>query len=161
MSETGAPRVRQVLVAVDDSDASRRTVDFVNEFFAGLDVVVIGLNVASVPDQEPATTYEAPIFAWPFPAPSHPVDEPVLATTDLDAAVERGRAAIQETGLRDDEEIVRVGPVVQTILTVAAQRDVDLIVLGSNHKGVFERLWSGSTSSGVTRSSDRPVLVVP
>ena len=41
--ETGGHR-RQMLVAVDESDASERVVSFVDEFFAGLDVEVVGIR---------------------------------------------------------------------------------------------------------------------
>jgi hypothetical protein len=38
--------MKRVLVAVDDSDASRRAATFVNYFFDGMDVEILAVNVA-------------------------------------------------------------------------------------------------------------------
>jgi nucleotide-binding universal stress UspA family protein len=58
-------------------------------------------------------------------------------------------------------EIVREGPVVETIDKVAEEIDADLIVMATaGHKGFLDAL-RGSTTEGVVRTARRPVLAVP
>ena len=53
------------------------------------------------------------------------------------------------------------GKTVDTILTEAADLDVDMIVVGSHGHGAMYQLLVGSISEGVLQGSSRPVLVVP
>ena len=48
----------------------------------------------------------------------------------------------------------------EAILEAAAAEDVDLVVMGSHGRGRLGRLVMGSTSTRVSRESDRRVLVV-
>jgi nucleotide-binding universal stress UspA family protein len=58
-------------------------------------------------------------------------------------------------------EIVREGPVVDTIDKVAEEIGADLIVMATaGHKGFLDAL-RGSTTEGVVRTARRPVLAVP
>jgi nucleotide-binding universal stress UspA family protein len=49
----------------------------------------------------------------------------------------------------------------EQILRVAAQKDIDLIVVGSHGGGVVERQFLGSTTLHLLRQAESPVLVVP
>ncbi len=51
--------------------------------------------------------------------------------------------------------------IVGAILEFADERGADLIVIGTHRPGRIERLVVGSTSEGVIRKSEIPVLVVP
>ena len=53
------------------------------------------------------------------------------------------------------------GKTVDTILTEAADLDIDLIVVGSHGHGAMYQLLVGSISEGVLHRSSRPVLVIP
>ena len=44
---------------------------------------------------------------------------------------------------------------------VAASRDCDLLVVGTNHKGILKRVMDGSVSAYCVRHSQIPVAVVP
>src|ERR687891_913733 len=59
--------MKRVLVAVDETEASRRAAEFVDRFFAGMDVSITAVNVARQPvEWLPATPYGG-VFAWPWP----------------------------------------------------------------------------------------------
>jgi len=53
------------------------------------------------------------------------------------------------------------GSTVETILEVAKEREVDIIVLGSHGRGVIANAIMGSTSEGVVNKSRCPVLIIP
>jgi nucleotide-binding universal stress UspA family protein len=148
--------MRRILVAVDDSDASARVARFVNAFFSGFDAEVLAINVAEV-----SATWIPPVvgfgvmYPWPYSIASDHLNE---FSRD---AQQRAERMIAESQVRDDEAIVEFGEPAITILNAAAERDVDLIVVGSNHKGVFERLLDSSVSRKVLHEAKRPVLVVP
>jgi nucleotide-binding universal stress UspA family protein len=62
---------------------------------------------------------------------------------------------------REANEIVRQGPVIDTIVDVAALVRADLIVMATaGHKGILDAL-RGSTTEGVIRRARRALLAVP
>ncbi len=78
------------------------------------------------------------------------------AEEHLAAARERARAA----GVAA-EAAVRGGHPAREILTVAAEIQADLIVLGSHGRGGVEHLLLGSVAEKVMRKAECPVMVVP
>jgi len=66
----------------------------------------------------------------------------------------------EESNLVEDV-VVRPGRPAQTIIDVANERNVDLIVVGSHTDTSFGAGLLGSTARKVTQLSKKPVLVVP
>ena len=52
------------------------------------------------------------------------------------------------------------GDVAETLARIAQERGADLIVVGSSHKGVLDRLLAPSVSKELARTAPVPVLVV-
>ena len=150
-------------MAVYRKDAEGRFT-FVNGFFGGLDVEVIGMHVGHVPVAWiPPGVAMGSVFAWPYPV----VNDPAIATGG-EAEEERRAAAaaeaertVRESGLRDDETVVEFGDPADAIRAAAMERRVDLIVVGSHHKGGLQRLLTGSVVAELQRDCPCPVLVVP
>lgn len=149
-------RRRTVVVAVDGSEASERVVAFVNEFFGGLEVEVIGINVgpgpaAWLPRGLVAGTY----FYWPY------VSAPAVPTSDdYEDSLRDAVHTVEASGLIDDQVVAEVGEPVAHILNVVNERGADLVVVGDNHKSAWRRLFEGSVSSDLRRQAPCPVLVV-
>lgn len=61
----------------------------------------------------------------------------------------------------DVVEVVRKGKAAEEILLHAEEEDVDLIVMGAEHKPFLEITALGTTSERVIRHSSKPVLVLP
>ncbi|HEY6945071.1 MAG TPA: universal stress protein [Candidatus Acidoferrum sp.] len=61
----------------------------------------------------------------------------------------------------DVVEVVRKGNAAEEILLHADEEDVDLIVMGAEHKPFLEITTLGTTSERVIRHSSKPVLVLP
>ncbi|QPV61297.1 universal stress protein [Halosimplex litoreum] len=79
---------------------------------------------------------------------------------------ERGEAVAREIrvhGARTGvpvETAIRAGDPAQEIRAFAAQRGVDLVVLGTHGRMGIDRLVMGSVAASVLREADRPVLTV-
>jgi len=155
-AETLHLRHRTVLVAVDESDASHRVVTFVNAFFHGLGVEVIGINVGHEPASWIPTGLAAGgYFYWPYvgesPAPARRDHE------DLREAAE----TIEASGLIDDGVVVELGDPAEHIRSAAIEHRADLIVIGDSHKSGWRRFLEGSVTSDLQSQAPCPVLVVP
>jgi nucleotide-binding universal stress UspA family protein len=72
-------------------------------------------------------------------------------------------AGVKETAAAEGIDCTTVeadGVIVEEICRIAAERDAQLVVVGSHGWGAARRLWSGSVSTGLVHSAPCPVLVV-
>ena len=56
--------------------------------------------------------------------------------------------------------LVKLGPVVETIIDVAEREGTDLIAMASHGRGGLSRVFYGSVAAGVLQRVDRPLLLV-
>jgi nucleotide-binding universal stress UspA family protein len=86
-----------------------------------------------------------------------------LAAADLRDAEEQLRAwlPIEAVAGCQLQPVVRRGDAGEQILTLARQADVDLVVLGAQHRTFVDTTVLGVTTVRVTRHAPCPVLVVP
>jgi nucleotide-binding universal stress UspA family protein len=89
------------------------------------------------------------------PAAGMPAPAETAARAYLDAVAARLRAA----GVRANV-LVREGPVAATVLAVARQLGVGLIVIGSNRRWPLTRLVLGDTAQAIVRGATCPTLLV-
>jgi len=75
------------------------------------------------------------------------------------ARLEQARSYLEGRGLAADL-VPTKGTPADAIIRLAQERNVDLIVVGSRHKGFFERLVEGSVNQNVLRRAGCDVLVV-
>ncbi len=155
---------KTVLVAVDQSEGSRRAAAFVDRFFGGTDVSITAVNVSAdpalLPPVVPVGVPFGGVYAWGlWPGPAGQVG--MVGSED-----ERGRAlaeaeavAAREAPSAAEAE-ARLGDPVDAIVEAAEEIDADLIVVGTNDRGLLDRLIGGSVSRELVKSAPRPVLVV-
>ena len=67
---------------------------------------------------------------------------------------------LREQGM-DSEALLIHGATADTILAEAKRLHADLLILGNHHKGVFQRMVSGSTGDEMVHHADCPILLVP
>jgi nucleotide-binding universal stress UspA family protein len=140
----------RVLIGLDRSEASQHAARVAVELLSAVpDVEYLCVNVDDTAAAQLAGAGAfgsvmplGPVPAWPPPEVGHP---PPVDTS----AVPEGEV-LRETG----------EPVTE-ICRAADEHQVDLIVVGSHHKGVLERLVDPSVLPRLLRCSTRPVLVVP
>ena len=144
-----APRMARILVSLDGSILAENTLPYARAFATAFGSEIILLAVPQVPQVQ---DYRAP-----------------------DAAVTQIRTKTEETmdnfldaiarSLRADGVQVRTmtqGSLpVRTIVSVADEEDVDLIMLTSRGRGGFDRIIMGSVAESVVAQSHRAVLMVP
>jgi nucleotide-binding universal stress UspA family protein len=139
--------VKRILVALDDTEASRRVAQYVNELFAGDGFEIIGLNVSPAPVPWIPPVGYGEVYA--FPAAPAGVTSPDEVQEAEAVATEHAAHAVEDAGLEADEKYA-----------AAVDHDVDLIVVGSHDKGAFKRFLVGSVSTTLVHEAPRPVLVV-
>ena len=148
MPRTTAPRVfRSILCPVDFSNNSRAALRYAAMLARLSDAHLLVLYVND------------PLLATA--AATRPDAEEILASTENDlrrfvsAGVSKPTPPIPATLL------TVAGKPAQEILKAAERHDCDLIVMGYRGAGRASRLLFGSTTEGVVRTSNIPVLAVP
>jgi nucleotide-binding universal stress UspA family protein len=140
----------KVLVALDESSASKHAAQVASRLFGGPDTEFLALSVARVPTAwaDPfGGVYALPQSFWDNLPSEGMSEEEILEATD-------------QSGIVDAEPLLDVGGPVERIIAAAEEHDVDVIVVGSHDKGFLRRLIDPSVSEGVVHQSQRPVLVV-
>lgn len=66
----------------------------------------------------------------------------------------------QDAGIQSHQRVIKGDPGL-AIIEIAAEQDVDLIVMGSQQKGLVRRFLLGSVSNYVVNHSTCPVLIIP
>ena len=142
--------MQRILVAVDETAASRRAAAFVDGLFGGRDdVSIVAVNVAQVPvDWMPPAPYGG-IYAWPFTVGGE--------RSAIDEALAREEAKSQAVAVAQAPHDAEV----EVIERAAEDENADLVVVGSNDKSFLQRLLGGSVSEELARHRTRPVLIVP
>jgi len=149
-------RPLRVLVAVDDTDASLDALAFAQDILPPRSEILL-LNVAASIADSPFLLAPTPLAAGV--APPDTVAEGEDLTLRARAVLAEARAALDRSDL-DVSVVVDEGDAASRICAAAADADVDLVVVGTNDRGLFERMWMGSVSKRVVVAAPCPVLVV-
>jgi len=142
---------RRILVPVDGSETSMSVIGAAEKFgeLYGSDVLVLHVNPPFVPPGALLPGMEAAFpFTRPEPLPSE--EDPVTKT-----AADRFRHA----GLKVTRLTVEGEPATE-ILDLSANREMDLIALGTHGRTGIRRWALGSVAERVLRSTDVPLLLV-
>ena len=140
----------KILVCVDLSDSTEEILKIIEKLCRPLNAKIWLLHNA-MPEPE---TIEFKV-------------DPVEARESLAKIFHHQHRQIQELAERfrksgvDATALLVHGKTVDTILTEAADLDIDLIVVGSHGHGAMYQLLVGSISEGVLHKSSKPVLVIP
>ena len=144
--------IETIVVGYDGSAVGERVLARSAEIaaaFAGTIVVVV-VDEVPVLGAAPMRTADVPPLLV-----TDPIDHDLSRKTQI----ERARNALENLGATC-EIVSPTGIAEDQILAVAADRNADLIVVGTNEPGFFERLLAGSVSGAVARSATCDVLVV-
>lgn len=144
----GQVEFRRVLCAVDFSDASLHALEYAMTIAEENDAVLTLLHV------------------YPFPGDLLPPLSDQAARAGLqsmmDAEKHRLEALVPDTLRRycSVEPMVRPGVVDREIISAAAERTADIIVMGVHGRGALDVMVFGSNTARVVRAATCPVLVV-
>jgi nucleotide-binding universal stress UspA family protein len=139
--------MKRILVGVDGSEpaseAARLAADIALRFGARLTLAYCVAPLLLPPDAYELTTAE--------------VEQEHIWHARKLLASEIGR--LSETGVEIDG-IVLTGSPAERLAVAAAERDVDLVAVGSRGRGAVARVLLGSVSDRLVHISPKPVLVV-
>lgn len=149
--------LKTILVATDLSDTSRRGLLYACSLAAEEKGSLVVLHVAN---EFAAWGYYSEEFAWLDGAAQPWPRDRVLAEANLDLNhfLEQHLEVLKPIPLVTKR--VTLGPVPQRIVAVAAEQQVDLIILSPRRHYGLRRLFAGSITASVTRLSPCPVLAV-
>jgi nucleotide-binding universal stress UspA family protein len=155
-----------VLLAVDDSDASRRAATTAHQLF-GEGAAYVAVNVADIGELTPAmagawgAAYPVPWgMTWSVSVP--PMGSGTTDATDALRSAARATAddVVADAGVTGAEPVGAIGDPVEAILRAAHERNVDVVVVGATEQSWFARLVHPSVSKDLIQRADVPVLVV-
>lgn len=136
-----------ILLPTDGSGPAKAATKEAMELVDSLDARLHAVYSLDVGEPEPA--FEPPNFKQG-------------ADTKAGKALDSVQNAASQLGFEQDIvwSVVR-GPTAESILTYAANHDIDLIVMGTHARTGVDRLIIGSIAENVIRESTAPVLTVP
>ena len=140
----------KILVAVDLSDATGRVVQVAERIAAPMSGVVRLLHVAEA----------EPDFVGFDAGPDVVRDQVAKEYRDEHRSVQAHADALRAANI-DASALLIKGPIIETILNEAKRFEADLLIVGSHGFGAIYDLLVGSSSRGVLKDTDIPVLVVP
>jgi nucleotide-binding universal stress UspA family protein len=144
--DDGGSLYKVILVPIDFSESSNRTLEYATHIAAREDANLWLLHVFRVPD------YASTHYGW-GPQNLHAAQEEALENLNEVAQGALGR------GIKV-KACFRVGHPVEEIVLLANDPEVDLVVIGSNGYSAIQRFLLGSTAGRVIEHAPCPVLVV-
>ena len=154
--------MRHIAVALDGSDAADRAIDFAADLGGrfGADLVlthVISASTLVSADPGPA----GPLANLRAPMKIENTSLPEVFTETANDLLAKAKGRAEARGARHVHTDVRVGEPAEAILSVAKEREVDVIVLGKRGQGRLAGLLLGSISQKILALARCAVIVIP
>lgn len=140
----------KILVAVDLSDATGKVMRVTEYLAKATEGDVRVLHVAEA----------EPDFVGYDAGPDVVRDQVAREFRDEHRGVQAHAEALREADI-DASALLIQGPIIETVLGEAKRFEADLLIVGSHGFGALYDLLVGSSSRGILKDSDIPVLVVP
>jgi nucleotide-binding universal stress UspA family protein len=147
--------IRTILVATDFSEASAAATSYAFQLARTLDATLCLLHVVPESDIQVTRALQGHLE-------SHIDPDALLQTYYTDA--EKRLAALVESAHAAEfvqERLIVTGQPASEIVSWAAAKDVQLIILGTHGRSGLNRVMMGSVAEHVLRLAACPVLVVP
>ena len=145
---------KTILVPLDGSDVAEAILPHAEELARLCGASVIFLNVIELPHIIPSDRGES------YSGLPH------VTAADVEHQVQEARRYLDELTAREAAKgvvahgLVEHGPIVATILRLAAEQSADLIAMASHGRGGLADVYYGSVAAGVLQRIDRPLLIV-
>jgi len=163
MNEMAASAIDTIVVGYDGSESSRRALERTADLAQALGARVVVTSV--VPALLEAATAAAagdplgPAVAVTTPTPEDLAQVDRRAVEERSARLEEPVSFLEARGI-SAEPSIRRGDAVDQLLETADDHSADLIVVGSEDRGLLDRLFGGDLSQRVARKAKCDVLIV-
>lgn len=142
-------RLQRILLATDFSPQAKVALDYAAELSQRLEVPLLLL-----------AAFQIPIYPLPEGVVVRTTDTIAQLLSQTSADLAAARTAATEAGARDVETVVVEGNPAAEIVRIAAERKIDLIVMGSHGRGGISRAILGSVADKVMRTAHCPVMII-
>lgn len=140
------PNVRKILVPLDGSENSFRSLNYAIYLARQCQATLVGLYV-----ERGHTSF---LISRPHKSPDPKVVKIVRKF------MEDAKTKSAQNGIEFDYEIIQGGDPAYDIIKYAVRTRADLIVMGARGFGEFKKMFLGSVSNYVLHKSTAPVLIV-
>jgi nucleotide-binding universal stress UspA family protein len=140
----------KILAATDLSHATAKIIAVVEYLAKATDAEVRLLHVAEAD----------PDFVGYDAGPEVVRDQIAKEFRDEHRGVQKHADSLREAGVAASALLIQ-GPIIDTVLKEATRFEADLLVVGSHGFGALYDLLVGSSSRGILKDTQIPVLVVP
>ena len=156
------PLFKNILVAVDGSESSKRAAHVALGLAEKLRAQLIVLHAISPPTSYYRSNFPVPVGMAPPPPSQKEIDTYYTYARRVALGIVGDTVSeAKKVGTNVKTELPEgVSSVVETIINHAAKEHVDLIIVGTRGLGGFKKMLIGSVSSGVISHANCPVLVV-
>ncbi len=156
------PLFKNILVAVDGSESSKRAAHVALGLAEKLKAELIVLHAISPPTSYYRSNFPVPVGMAPPPPSQKEIDTYYAYARRVALGIVGDTVSeAKKVGTNVKTELPEgVSSVVETIINHAAKEHVDLIIVGTRGLGGFKKMLIGSVSSGVISHANCPVLVV-
>ena len=141
---------KNILVPLDGSRRAVAILPHVETLASCYGATVVFLQVV-----EPGLAYTSPYDAYP----EMNIDDAEQRGQLVEEYLQKLETYFQDKGIQTQSR-VEYGPVVLTILDVAASLEADLIAMASHGRTGLARVFYGSVAAGVLHRVDRPLLLI-
>ena len=141
--------MKSILVPADYSEASNNAVQYAAELAKSSKAKIILLH------------------AYQIPLPTGDVPVMLISPAELEKENEKRIKKLERTLLKKFsdkikiEHVIRAGFVTEEILSVAGEKNADLIVMGIKGESKLSRALIGSTTVSIIKKTKTPVLAIP
>lgn len=142
----------RIVVAVDDSDPSRRAVEFAAHLAAQYDGKLI--TVHAVDWVGPVSQLESGLSV------TDPTDVVDALRAEGKALLAEASAVAKKAGVTPEERLIEDRPI-DAVLAAVKEAGATVLIIGTHGRKGLQRLVLGSVAEGILRASTIPVLVVP
>ncbi len=156
------PLFKNILVAVDGSESSKRAAHVALGLAEKLKAELIVLHAISPPTSYYRSNFPVPVGMAPPPPSQKEIDTYYAYARRVALGIVGDTVSeAKKVGTNVKTEVpAGVSSAVETIINHAAKEHVDLIIVGTRGLGGFKKMLIGSVSSGVISHANCPVLVV-
>ena len=150
----------KLMVCVDFSTSTQTIVEYVQTLASQLSASVCVLHVTD--SQDEVLGYGGVFGEYPiYIDPKELRQEIAIRFRHEHQKVQEISHHFQKNGLSCLGLLINGASVVSTILKEAEKQNADMIIVGSEHKGLLMQFIEGSTSKSLINQSSIPVLVIP
>ncbi len=135
---------KRILIPIDKSDKTLKSLETVKDLFSKDDVQIVLLHVIDEFNVS-AVDYVSPEF--------------IDSVTELSHTV-LARAA-EQVSEYDVEKISTLGTPAKVIFETVEKNNIDLILMTKTGSGIVDKYILGSVTSKVVKKADVPVMVIP